>query len=91
MAHHGVQGGFVVGTLLAAFINIADLVEGRHLACAGAVGGALANVAVPAAPGAWPAIGLRFLTGLALAAVYPPAMKMAASWFCPSVAWRWGC
>ena len=31
-----------------------------------------------AAPGAWPAIGL---TGLALAAVYPPAMKMAASWF----------
>ena len=35
-----VQGGFVVGTLLAAFINIADLVEGRHLVCAGAVGGA---------------------------------------------------
>jgi len=76
-----VQGGFVVGTLLAAFINVADLVEGRHLVCAGAVGGAVANAAVLAAPGAWPAIGLRFLTGLALAAVYPPAMKMAASWF----------
>ena len=76
-----VQGGFVVGTLLAAFVNLADLVQGRRLVCAGAVSGAIANAAVLVAPGAWPAIGLRFLTGVALAAVYPPAMKMAASWF----------
>jgi MFS family permease len=76
-----VQGGFVTGTLIAAFVNIADLVQGRHLVCAGAVGGALANAAVLVAPGAGSAIGLRFLTGVALAAVYPPAMKMAASWF----------
>jgi MFS family permease len=27
------------------------------------------------------ALGLRFLTGFALAGVYPPAMKMAATWF----------
>ena len=32
-----VQGGFVVGTLLAAFVNLADLVKGRRLVCAGAV------------------------------------------------------
>jgi MFS family permease len=76
-----VQAGFVAGTLVAAFINIADLVQGRHLVCAGAVAGALANAAVLLAPGAWSAIGFRFLTGMALAAVYPPAMKMAASWF----------
>ena len=76
-----VQAGFVVGTLLAAAINIADLVAGRTLMCAGAIGGALANAAVLAAVGPWSAIGWRFLTGVALAAVYPPAMKMAASWF----------
>ena len=76
-----VQGGFVAGTLVAALINVADLVEGRKLVCAGAIGGALANAAVLMAPGPSAAIGLRFLTGVALAAVYPPAMKMAASWF----------
>jgi MFS family permease len=76
-----VQGGFVIGTLVAAFANLADLVEGRHLVCAGAVAGAAANAAVVIAPGPGSAIGLRLLTGVALAAVYPPAMKMAASWF----------
>ena len=76
-----VQAGFVVGTLAAAFVNIADLVPGRTLVCLGAIGGAIANAAVLAAGGPWPAIALRFLTGIALAAVYPPAMKMAASWF----------
>lgn len=76
-----VQAGFVVGTLIAAFINIADLARGQRLMCAGAVGGAAANAAVVLATGAWPAISLRFFTGVALAAVYPPAMKMAASWF----------
>jgi len=76
-----VQAGFVAGTLIAALVNIADLVPGRTLVCAGAVGGAIANAAVLAAGGPWTAIGVRFLTGVALAAVYPPAMKMAASWF----------
>jgi MFS family permease len=76
-----VQAGFVVGTLVAAAVNVADLVSGRTLVCAGAAAGALANAAVLAAGGPWSAIGWRFLTGVALAAVYPPAMKMAASWF----------
>jgi MFS family permease len=76
-----VQAGFVAGTLIAAFANVADLVRGQHLMCAGAVVGAAANAAVVLAAAAWPVIGLRFLTGVALAAVYPPAMKMAASWF----------
>jgi MFS family permease len=76
-----VQGGFVVGTLIAAFVNVADLVEARQLVCVGAMGGAAANAAVLLAPGPWAAIALRFVTGIALAAVYPPAMKMAAGWF----------
>lgn len=76
-----VQGGFVAGTLVGAFVNVADLVTSRKLICAGAVLGAAANAAVVVAPGPWSAIGWRFATGVALAAVYPPAMKMAASWF----------
>jgi MFS family permease len=76
-----VQGGFVAGTLVAAFVNIADLVSARKLVCAGAVLGAAANAAVLLLPGSWGVIALRSATGVALAAVYPPAMKMAASWF----------
>ena len=76
-----VQGGFVGGTLVAAFVNIADLVSARTLVCAGAMLGALANAAVLLSPSPWGVIALRCATGVALAAVYPPAMKMAASWF----------
>ena len=76
-----VQGGFVGGTLVAAFVNIADLVSARKLVCAGAMLGALANAAVLLSPSPWGVIALRSATGVALAAVYPPAMKMAASWF----------
>ncbi len=76
-----VQAGFVAGTLAGALVNIADLVRSRHLVCAGALVGAAANAAVLLAPGSWSVIALRLTTGAALAAVYPPAMKMAASWF----------
>jgi len=76
-----VQGGFVAGTLVAALVNIADLVSARKLVCAGALLGAAANAAVLLSPGPWTLIALRCATGVALAAVYPPAMKMAASWF----------
>jgi len=42
---------------------------------------ALANALLVAAPGFAAALVLRFLTGLFLAGVYPPAMKMIATWF----------
>jgi MFS family permease len=76
-----VQAGFVAGTLLSALANLADVFNSRTLMFAGALAGATANAAVLVAPGAVTVIGLRFLTGAALAFVYPPAMKIAAGWF----------
>jgi MFS family permease len=76
-----VQAGFVAGTLAGAFANVADRIRARHLICSGALVAAVANAAVLAAPAGWILIVLRFLSGAALAAVYPPAMKLAASWF----------
>ena len=76
-----VQLGFVVGTLLIAVLNVADVVPGRRLFAVSAVGAALANAALLVAPSlAW-LVASRLLTGLCLAGVYPPAMKMAATWF----------
>ena len=76
-----VQAGFVAGTLITAVTNLADAINARRLFGAGCVVGACANLAITVAPSAAVIIGLRFLTGAALAWVYPPGMKIAAGWF----------
>jgi MFS family permease len=76
-----VQLGFVAGTALAALLNLADLVPARSLLAASAIAAAAANAALLAASGFEAALVARFLTGFFLAGVYPPAMKMAATWF----------
>ncbi len=76
-----VQLGFVCGTAAAAVLNLADVIPAGRLFSISALFGALANAAILAAPGFPSALGLRFLTGFFLAGVYPPAMKMTATWF----------
>ena len=77
-----VQLGFVAGTLLSALLNLPDVLSSRRLFAASALCGALANVAFALyAAGLASGIALRFLTGLCLAGVYPPGMKIMATWF----------
>ncbi|CAN5755708.1 MFS transporter [soil metagenome] len=76
-----VQIGFVAGTALAALLNLADLVPARTYVAGSAVLAAAANAALLVAPGPVAALVSRFFTGFFLAGVYPPAMKMAATWF----------
>ena len=76
-----VQAGFVVGTLGSAVLNLADVLNARVLLFSGALAAAAANALVVAAANAESVIALRFLTGAALACVYPPGMKLAAGWF----------
>jgi MFS family permease len=76
-----VQLGFVAGTAVAALLNLADVLPARPYFAISALCGALANALLVAAPGFGAALALRFLTGFFLAGVYPPAMKMIATWF----------
>jgi len=76
-----VQLGFVAGTALAALLNLADILPARTYFAVTALLGAAANAALVIAPGYGSALTLRFLTGVFLAGVYPPAMKMMATWF----------
>src|SRR6185369_11130628 len=47
-----------------------------------AIGGAVVNLALLVVIDSLPLVlTARFLTGLAMAGTYPPAMKLAASWF----------
>jgi MFS family permease len=76
-----VQLGFVCGTAAAAVLNLADIIPAGRLFSVCALLAAGANAAILAAPGYGPALVMRFLTGFFLAGVYPPAMKMTATWF----------
>jgi MFS family permease len=75
-----VQAGFVAGTLGSALLSLPDLMNPRRLFALGCVAGAAANTGVTLAGGAPALIACRFLTGLALAWVYPPGLKIAAGW-----------
>ena len=76
-----VQLGFVAGTATAALLNLADLVPARRYVAASALLAAAANAAILLADDFTVALFTRFMTGFFLAGVYPPAMKMAATWF----------
>lgn len=73
--------GFVVGTMIAAVLNLADIIPARRYFAVSAAMAALANVSLLIVPGSGTALVTRFFTGFFLAGVYPPAMKMAATWF----------
>ena len=76
-----VQLGFVAGTATAALLNLADIVPSRWYFAFSALLAAVANAALIIAPGYALALAFRFFTGFFLAGVYPPAMKMIATWF----------
>jgi MFS family permease len=77
-----VQIGFVAGTLVSALTNLPDVVPARVLFAVCALLAAVANALFAMfADGAVSGIALRFLTGALLAGVYPPGMKVIATWW----------
>jgi MFS family permease len=76
-----VQLGFVVGTLLVATLNLADVLPSRTLFAGAAVAASVCNALLLLAGDYPTALLVRFLTGFCLAGVYPPALKMASTWF----------
>ena len=77
-----VQLGFIAGTLVFAFLSLADRVSPRLLFILCALLGAMANASVVfAANDLHAVLLLRALTGFLLAGIYPVGMKIAASWY----------
>ncbi|KRT64727.1 MAG: major facilitator transporter [Candidatus Dadabacteria bacterium CSP1-2] len=77
-----VQIGFVVGAFLSALLNVSDIFNARYVFSLSAFIGAIFNGAIGLFVNSIePALVLRFLTGVCLAGVYPPGMKIMASWF----------
>ncbi|MGH2807732.1 MAG: MFS transporter [Actinomycetota bacterium] len=76
-----VQLGFVGGALFSSVFNVADILEAQRVIFIGAIGAALVNALLLAVDSPAPAIALRFGTGFFLAGVYPPALKLIATWY----------
>ena len=78
-----VQLGFVAGALGSSVSGLADALASRRLFVIAAFAGAVTNAAlVLLGPGDHLlAFGLRFLTGMALAGVYPSGLKVMAGWY----------
>ena len=76
-----VQLGFVLGAFVLTIAGASDRFGARHLILCGAAIAALANAVIVVLPNfAW-ALPARFLTGAALAAVYPSSLKVMSSWY----------
>jgi MFS family permease len=76
-----VQMGFVVGTLVSAFMGLADRIDPRRFFMTAALIATIANAVLLVADPASPLVlACRFLTGACMAGVYPVGMKMATSW-----------
>src|SRR5215207_3922349 len=77
-----VQLGFIAGTLVFAWLAIADRFSPRLVFFLSTVAGAAANAA-NLASGAelLPLLAARFATGFFLAGMYPVGMKIASGWY----------
>lgn len=77
-----VQLGFIAGTLLFAFLAIADVFSPRRVFLACSLLGALCNAgAALLAADLGGLLAWRFATGFFLAGIYPVGMKIASGWY----------
>ena len=76
-----VQIGFVVGALCASALSLPDLIRPSRYVAVSAVIAAVANAAILFDIGVVAGFFARFMTGMALSGVYPPALKFIATWF----------
>lgn len=77
-----VQLGFIGGTLVFAFLTIADRFSPRRVFFACSLAGAAANLSVAVLPPGYASLlASRFATGFFLAGIYPVGMRIAAGWY----------
>ena len=78
---NGVQLGFVIGALTISFFNVSDTVSLTKLIALSCICAASANLLLTFSNSGAHIVALRIITGAALAGVYPPCVKLIATWF----------
>ena len=78
---NGVQFGFVMGALFLAFFNLSDTMSLKLLIALSCAIAGLSNLLILWTNTPAGVIGFRFITGAALSGIYPPSVKLIATWF----------
>lgn len=77
-----IQLGFILGTLVSAFLNLPDRFSPRVVFCLSSLLGAMFNLGIIMFVESWTLVLLlRVLTGVCLAGIYPVGMKIASGWY----------
>ena len=78
---NGVQAGFVVGALSLSLLSLIDLYKSSTIMAISACIAGIANAILILEPGIALSLFSRFITGMALAGIYPTVIKFIATWF----------
>ena len=78
---NGVQAGFVVGALSLSLLSLLDIYKSSTIMAMSACIAGIANAILILEPGIALSLFSRFITGMALAGIYPTVIKFIATWF----------
>jgi len=78
---NGVQVGFVVGALSLSLLSLLDIYKSSTIMAMSACIAGIANAILILEPGIALSLFSRFITGMALAGIYPTVIKFIATWF----------
>ena len=78
---NGVQVGFVVGALSLSLLSLLDIYKSSTIMAISACIAGIANAILILEPGIALSLFSRFITGMALAGIYPTVIKFIATWF----------
>ena len=78
---NGVQAGFVFGALSLSLLSLLDIYKSSTIMAISACIAGIANAILILEPGIALSLFSRFITGMALAGIYPTVIKFIATWF----------
>ena len=78
---NSVQVGFVVGAIIVSLLSLLDIYKSSTIMAISACVAGIANALLIVEPGVVLSLFSRFITGMALAGIYPTVIKFIATWF----------
>lgn len=78
---NSVQAGFVLSALIVSLLSLLDIYKSSTIMAISACIAGIANALLILEPGIAISLLSRFITGMALAGIYPTVIKFIATWF----------
>ena len=78
---NSVQLGFVISALIVSLLSLLDIYKSSTIMAISACFAGIANAFLILEPGVVLSLLSRFITGMALAGIYPTVIKFIATWF----------